>query len=183
MKKLSKLSYFLTIFLFFSFSAQASFVQVPSSQASDLEIIIKGNQRVDEQLIKDEIDLAGLKKNSIAAINKSLKNLFASDLFLDAKIYQDGQKMIIEVKENPIINDVEFQNNKKINDDILQAEISLKKRSIYTKAKLQADIKRINDIYIKSGRFLAEITPKIIQKKTKSYWCDFWYWRRQKGGD
>ena len=52
--------------------------------------------------------------------------------------------------------------NKKIDDDILQNEISLKKRAIFSKTKLQNDVKRIGDIYLKSGRFLTKIEPKII---------------------
>lgn len=131
---------------------------------SNFELVIKGNERVDPKTIESYLDIGGLQRNNQNAINQSIKKLFESDLFLEVKIYPQENQMIVEVKENPIINEIEFRGNKKIEDDALQAEMQLKKRAIYTKAKLQADIKRINDIYIKSGRFLTKIEPKIVKK-------------------
>ena len=88
-----------------------------------------------------------------------------SDLFLDIDIYKEKKDIFIKLTENPIILDIKFKNNKKIDDEILESEMSLQKGSFYSKDKLKSDIKRINDIYIKSGRFLAKINPKIIQKE------------------
>ncbi len=154
--------YFLAIIFFATNSQNVFAAKKPNS--SNLEIIIQGNERIDKQTITSYLEINQLQKNSNLAINNSLKKLFASDLFLEAKIYPKNGQMIIDVKENPIINEVDFRGNKKIEDEMLQAEIKLVKRSIYTKAKLQADIKRISDIYIKSGRFLTKIEPKIIKK-------------------
>jgi outer membrane protein insertion porin family len=63
-----------------------------------------------------------------------------------------------------MISEVKFIGNKKIEDEALQNEISLKKRETFSKVKLQSDLNRINEIYLKSGRFLSKIDPKIIQK-------------------
>lgn len=138
--------------------------QAANKKAVGLEIVIKGNERIDNQTIQSFLDIPGLKQNQPSSINQSLKKLFESDLFLEAKIYQKNNQMIVDVKENPIIGDVKFKGNKKIDDEALKAEIKLKKRSVYTKSKLEADIKRINNIYIKSGRFLTKIEPKIINR-------------------
>jgi len=129
-----------------------------------LAIVIRGNERVDPQTIEGYLEIDGLKQNNQSSVNQSIKKLFASDLFLEVKIYAQEDQMIVEVKESPIVNEIEFRGNKKIENEALQGEIQLKKRAIYTKAKLQADIKRIGDIYIKSGRFLTKIEPKIIKK-------------------
>jgi outer membrane protein insertion porin family len=152
---MKKLNYLVAIFLMLLTS---------NVWAAGLSIVIKGNERVDVKTIEGYLDENGLKKNSSKAINDSIKKLFESDLFLEAKIYPQENQMIVEVKENPIINEVEFRGNKKIDNDALLAEIKSVKRSIYTKAKLQADIKRISDIYIKSGRFLTKIEPKIVKR-------------------
>lgn len=133
-----------------------------SSHAKNIKII--GNNRIDQQTIKSHIDLSGLKKGKQDAIKKSLKSLYESDLFLESKVYYQGNNAIIEIKENPIVLAVKIVGNKKIEDEDLSNELSLKKRSIFTKAKLQSDLKRINEIYLKSGRFLTKIEPKIIQK-------------------
>ena len=163
------------IAIFISLFASLFLLNFPSlaeENSSELSIVIKGNERVDRDTILSYL----VKSNTNLAqkqIDESLKNLYQSDLFSDVKIYpqeisQTSEKraagIIIEVTENPIISEVKFIGNKKLEDDSLQSEISLKKRSIFTKSKLQYDIKRINEIYLKSGRFLTKIEPKIIQK-------------------
>jgi outer membrane protein insertion porin family len=130
-----------------------------------LELEIKGNQRVTAEVIKANIDLEGLEKKSEIALQNSLKKLYELDLFLDVKINYQGEKIIVELVESPIISEIKFIGNKKVDDDSLQSEISLKKRSVFSKAKLESDLKRINEIYTKTGRFLAKIDPKIIQKE------------------
>lgn len=147
---------FLYIIFFLSFLAPAN-----------SQIIIKGNQRIDEQTI---LSLINKTKNSEIQyftpenIDKTLKTLYQSDLFLEVEIFQEDDDIIISVQENPIISEVKIIGNDKIEDDVLINELLLKKRGIYTKFKLQSDLKRINEIYLKSGRFLAKIEPKIIQK-------------------
>lgn len=132
-------------------------------------IVITGNERVENETILGFLPNFDSKKEvknfSQKTIDEALKNIYESDLFSDVKISQENNRLLIEVKENPIIAEVKFIGNKKIEDDALQGEISLKKRGIFTKSKLQSDLKRINEIYLKSGRFLARIDPQIIQKE------------------
>lgn len=148
--------FLLLCFVFFSINSYA-------------KIIVKGNERIDKETIisflSQDIKDNKTKNISRAQIDNSLKKLFESDLFIDVEIYQEGLDIVIEVKENPIISEVKIVGNKKIDDDVLLNEISLKKRGIYTKFKMQSDLKRINEIYLKSGRFLTKIEPKIIQKE------------------
>jgi outer membrane protein insertion porin family len=129
------------------------------------KIIVKGNQRIDEQGVLSLINKSKNANLTRSEIDSSLKKIFASELFVDAKIYQENSDFIIEVLENPIISEVKIIGNKKIEDDVLLNELLLKKRGIYTKFKLESDLKRINAIYLKSGRFLTKIEPKLIQKE------------------
>lgn len=129
------------------------------------KIIINKNQRINDERVKSIISDNNLRSGKILDINQSLKSLYESDLFLDVNIEKKGQDIVITLLENPIIIDIKFKNNEKIDDEILESEISLKKGGFYSKNKLKSDIKRLNDIYIKSGRFLTQIDPKIIQKE------------------
>ena len=162
MQKINKkTTLFLAVFLSFFFCNFSSFAKTDS----DRSIVIRGNERIDEATIISYLDVEGLKKNSEKALQESLKKLYESDLFIESKITRQGNEIIVEVKENPIVSEVKFIGNKKIEDESLQSEVSLKKRAIFTKSKLQNDLKRINDIYLKSGRFLTKIDPKIVQKE------------------
>lgn len=149
---------FITIFLL-------SFFYAFSCLANSENIVVKGNERIDEKTIISYLDNKELRENRDNFWSKSLKKLYESGLFLEAKIYHENKKIVIEVQENPIILDVKIIGNKKLEDEALQSEISLKKRAIFTKSKLQNDLKRLSDLYLKSGRFLTKIEPKIIQKE------------------
>ena len=46
---------------------------------------------------------------------------------------------------------------------ICTGELELKPRAIYTRTKLQNDVKRILDIYRRGGRYSAQVNPKVIQ--------------------
>ncbi|MBL6664265.1 MAG: outer membrane protein assembly factor BamA [Rickettsiales bacterium] len=142
-----------------------TFLAASTSAYAAANITIIGNERVDEATITSYINVQGIVKGSKSAIQDSLEKLYASELFLESKIYQKKRDWIVEVKENPVVFEVKFVGNNKIDDDALKNEATLKKRSVFTKSKLQNDIKRINEIYLKSGRFLTKIDPKIIQKE------------------
>ncbi len=148
--------FFRTTFLCLLFTLPASF--------ANAKIIVKGNERIDSDVISAYINVKKSGKLSSQEIDESLKKLYSSDLFLEVKISEENDDIIIDVKENPIVSEVKIIGNKKIEDDALQGEISLKKRSVFTKFKLQSDLKRISEIYLKSGRFLTNIEPKIIKK-------------------
>lgn len=143
------------------FQSNLAFTKEKSEQNS---IFIKGNERVDNETILSYLNISDLKKSSAKSFDSSLKKLYESDLFAETKIYREGSSIFVVVKENPLVSEVKIVGNKKLEDDALQNELSLKKRTIFTKAKLQNDIKRIDEIYLKSGRFLTRIEPKIIQK-------------------
>ncbi len=166
LKNSAKTTLFLSLFLPFFLCNFSAFAKAkPVKKTTSKAIIIKGNERIDEETINSYLDVDALEKGLEKAVQDSLKKLYESDLFSESKIYRENGQVVVEVKENPIISDVKIVGNKKIEDEALQSEISLKKRSVFTKAKLQNDLKRINDIYLKSGRFLAKVEPKIIQKE------------------
>ena len=62
--------------------------------------------------------------------------------------------MVVSVVENPVINRVAFEGNKKAKDDQLKAEVQSKPRGTLSKPTVQADVQRIIEIYHRSGRLL-----------------------------
>jgi outer membrane protein insertion porin family len=130
------------------------------------KIIIKGNQRVSESTIRSYIPNIKENKNiSTDELNNSIKKLYRTGLFLDIDINKSNFTLTITITENPMISEIAFEGNKNLDDNILEMEILLKKRSILTKNKLRDDTKRISDIYKRVGRFNARVTPKIIKGK------------------
>jgi len=128
-------------------------------------IIITGTDRVSDSKILSLIDVPGLKSKNADSLRQSLKNLYASELFAKIDIKYHSNFTEIKLTENPLILEIKIVGNKKIDDETLKNELSLKKREIFNKLKLENDLKRINEIYLKSGRFLTKIEPKLIQKE------------------
>ncbi len=88
-----------------------------------------------------------------------LKTLFATGLFSDVKIHLDGSTLTIQVTENPIINQVVFEGNAKVSDKDLTKEVQIKPRTVFTRAKVQADVQRIIELYRRNGKFAARVDP------------------------
>ena len=93
----------------------------------------------------------------------SLKSLFATGLFSDVRIDREGAGVVITVVENPVINQVAFEGNSEVDTETLLNEVQLKPRSVFTRARAQADVQRILDVYRRQGRFAAAVEPKIIE--------------------
>lgn len=126
-------------------------------------IQVKGNQRVEAATIKTYVTIKPGKSYSGADIDASVKALYATSLFSDVGIAQRGSVLVVTVVENPIINSVIFEGNKKIKSDILAALVELKPRGVLTDAKLQADIFHIKEYYRTKGRSAAEVEGRVGQ--------------------
>jgi outer membrane protein insertion porin family len=127
------------------------------------QITVSGNQRVESETVKSYLSLAEGDAFDDVKIDKSLKALFATGLFADVNIRREGDGLAIRVVENPVINRVAFENNHHVKTDQLEKEVQLKARSVYTRPKVQSDVKRILELYRHNGRFAATVEPKLIE--------------------
>jgi outer membrane protein insertion porin family len=134
--------------------AQAGFVQ---------QIIVEGAERIEPGTVKSYLLIREGDQYDIRRIDRSLKSLFATGLFADVSIRQQSGTLIVRVVENPVINRIAFEGNKALETESLETEVSLRPRVIYTRSKVQADVKRLLTIYRLEGRFAVTIEPKVIQ--------------------
>jgi outer membrane protein insertion porin family len=152
----------LSIFVTFAFSLIMS-ASVAIAAETLREIRINGAQRVEPATILNYLNLQTGQPLTDDVANEGLKNLFATGLFADVKMRQQGGVLLVDVAENPIINEIAFEGNNKIKDQELLADISLRPRQVYTKTKVQNDVSRIYQLYQRGGRFAVNIEPKIIE--------------------
>ncbi|TVR98325.1 MAG: outer membrane protein assembly factor BamA [Rhodospirillales bacterium] len=127
------------------------------------EIVVEGAQRIDPETVRSYLLVREGDVFDPARIDRSLKSLFATGLFADVAMVRDGDRLIVRLAENPIINRVAFEGNRAIDNDVLEAEIGLRPRVIYTRTRVQSDVRRILTLYRRAGRFAATVEPKIIQ--------------------
>ncbi len=127
------------------------------------EVRVEGNQRIDIETVESYMTVGVGDPFDRSEIDQSLKKLFRSGLFSDVSIRRDGDALLVVVVENPVINRLAFEGNKRIEDATLEAEVQLRARVVYTRAKVQSDVQRLLQVYRRSGRFSASIEPKVIQ--------------------
>ena len=127
------------------------------------EIRVEGNQRIEAETVFSYMVIAVGDPFDPERIDRSLKSLFATGLFADVTLRREGNALVVRVLENPIINRLAFEGNKRIGDDVMSAEVRLRPRVVYTRTKVQSDVARIVELYRRSGRFAATVEPKVIQ--------------------
>jgi len=135
------------------------------AQGNDLirEVAVQGTQRVERETVRSYLLLQEGDPFDPRRVDQSLKSLFATGLFADVSITRNGSTLVVNVVENPVINRIAFEGNKRIEDATLMAEVTLRPRVVFTRSKVQNDVKRILDVYRVNGRFAATVEPKIIQ--------------------
>ena len=158
------------------FAALALVSQVPAASrligasaayAANGDIItaidVEGNQRIERETVITYMTTREGDAYDGAKVDESLKRLFATGLFADINIHFDSGKLVVTVVENPIINRVAYEGLSAIKEEDLANEVQLKPRTIYTRAKVQADVSRIIELYRRGGRFAATVEPKVIR--------------------
>ena len=127
------------------------------------EIRIEGSERIEPDTVRSYLTVQPGEQFDNAQFDKSLKALFGTGLFADVNLARQGDALVVRVVENPIINRVAYEGNDRYDDKALNDEVHLKPRAVYTRTKVQADVKRILDLYRRSGRFAATVEPKVVQ--------------------
>lgn len=126
-------------------------------------IKIEGNQRIEESTIRSYMLVQPGDAYDADRIDRSLKSLFSTGLFADVAFQRQGGTLVVKVVENPIINRIAFEGNRKLTDDQLRTSVQLKPRGVFTPQLAQADRQRILNAYAKAGRYAATVEPKIIR--------------------
>jgi outer membrane protein insertion porin family len=127
------------------------------------EIRVAGNRRVEPETVRSYLKFNAGDAYDAGKVDQSIKSLFATGLFADVRIERDATGVLVTVVENPVINQVAFEGNREVEKTALEGEVQLKPRSVFTRARAQADAQRILDVYRRQGRFAASVEPKLIE--------------------
>ncbi|MBJ7501886.1 MAG: outer membrane protein assembly factor BamA [Sphingopyxis sp.] len=125
-------------------------------------ITVVGNQRLEAQTILSYLRLRVGQQYDRSVLDQALKDLAATELFKDFQITDNNGALTIQVTENPVINRVILEGNKRLKEDKIRPEIKLAPRQIFTRSKVRADVARIIELYKRQGRFAATVEPKMV---------------------
>ena len=136
----------------------------PVVQAEQIQsITVVGTQRLEPDTVRSYMRLRVGQNWSQVAADQALKDLYATELFADVAIRNNSGAVVVEVRENPVVNRIILEGNKRLKNDKIEPEIKLAPRQIYSRSKVRADVARIVELYKRQGRFAATIEPKLVQ--------------------
>jgi hypothetical protein len=125
-------------------------------------ISVVGAERLEATTVLSYVQLRCGRVYSPDAIDNAIRELVATELFADVQIRNDDGELTIRVRENPVINRIVFEGNKRIKEDKLFRELKLAPRQVLTRSNVRTDVARILDLYRRQGRFAARIEPKMV---------------------
>ena len=157
-KSIYKTSLFIILFSF-------TFIFAPRAEIIN-EINIEGNQRISNETIKMFAGVSVKDDLSEKNLNEILKKLYESNFFDLVSVKIINNSLIIKVKENPIIQNINYEGIKssELLED-LKKNTLLKSRSSFNEVLLEIDKKEIKSFLKNAGYYFSEIEIFIDELK------------------
>ena len=130
---------------------------------------INGNDRISKETI---ILFTGYKvQQNINSddLNNILKNLYGTTFFEDVSINFENNILLINVKENPLIQSIIFEGIKKQSlVERLKDILILKEKSSFVESKIKSDQNRIINSLRVNGYYFSEVTASVIKNNNNT---------------
>lgn len=154
----------LAVTLFCGIAAVSLVASTAASAQTITAVDVVGNQRVDADTIRSYVRIRPGERADAQRIDEALRTLYGIGLFEDVNIRMSGSRLVVTVREAQVINRVVFEGNRRVKDDVLNAEVQSKSRAALSRSTVQADTQRIIEVYRRSGRYDVTVEPQIIDR-------------------
>lgn len=135
-----------------------------SAVINDLEV--NGNKRISKEtiVVLGKIEIGRDYNNS--QLNIIIKNLYDSGFFSNVSLKQNSNTLLIDLVENPIIENINITgiNNSKI-EELLYEKITLKNRMSFSDLKLQKDIILIENLLKSDGYYFSKVETSVSKNE------------------
>jgi outer membrane protein insertion porin family len=124
---------------------------------------VDGAQRLEAETVLSYTKLRVGQTYTPETLDQAIKDVLASELLADVTIEGvESGDIVLRIRENPIINRVVLEGNKRLKNDKIVKEIKLAPRQMFTRTAVRADVARIVELYRRQGRFAATVDPKMV---------------------
>lgn len=131
----------------------------------EVEIEFAGPRSVDRSVILSNMRSTVGQPYSLASIEEDVRNLYATGLFVNLRIYDeplgDGVKVVVVVQPKPIVKQVVVTGSDKIAEKAVRKKITSKPGDPLSEQKVAADSRAIQEYYNSKGFANAQIEYKI----------------------
>ena len=126
-------------------------------------IKIVGNQRIEDGTILSYMLVQPGDPFGSERVDRSLRTLYATGLFADVSLQRDGGTLVVNVAENPLVNEISFEGNHNVKEEDLRKALGLRSRAVFTTRMAQQDRQKLLGVYAGKGRFAASVEPLITK--------------------
>ncbi len=147
------------VFLAYSLPALAQDVPVVNV------VEIQGLQRIEEGSVRAKITHGPGEPLSSEKVTADIQEIYKMGYFDDVRVevepFEGGVRLIYIVREKPVIMRVEFQGNKKLDDEKLKDRLTITSGSIADTALIQSNADLLTRFYSSKGFALAEVVSVV----------------------
>ncbi len=127
-------------------------------------VTVEGNQQIDDATIEGIARIARNRALSAADLNAAYQRVAGTGFFRTVDFAPSGSRLVIRVSEYPILNVVNFEGNRRIDDEAISAVVVSRSGRVYSPVQAEADATAIAELYSSRGRLAARITPRLIER-------------------
>ena len=142
---------------------------VPSGNTiSSIKVEVEGPKTLGESFLIQNLQVEEGMIYDPTAIDKSIRNLVATGLVDDVKVFYDpenssgdGVALIFKVKAKPRIREISFIGNDKLSDKKLAKTITLNLGELYDDSSLKLDQLAIEELYLEKGYWKITVSSQV----------------------
>ena len=153
----------LLIFALLSVPAHAA----ESESAKVTLIEVQGNRRIETATVLAKIKTKEGDIFSPSQIREDIKVLYQLGHFEDVQVrtegFENGLKLIFQVKEKPLIRDISFEGNEELTTEKIKEAVTLLPRTAFNAQLLQENAEKIRLKYQDAGYYEAVVVPVVTE--------------------
>lgn len=127
-------------------------------------VTVEGNQQIDDATIVEFARIARNRSMSAAELNAAYQRVAGTGFFRSVDFVPSGAQLVIRVQEYPILNRVNFEGNRRINNETLAGAVQSRSGRVYSPTMAETDANTIAELYAEQGRLAARVTPRLIER-------------------
>jgi len=97
---------------------------------------------------------------AIVAISALMAGITAAESAFAQQVATGNRRA--SASQGPIVNRVVVEGNKRVEKALIEDQLQARARAPYNQAAVDADVQRILEVYRRSGRGLAQVTPRLV---------------------
>ncbi len=138
---------------------------IASAQAYSFSSIqIEGLQRIEPSTVLTYLGIAKGETVRAAQLNDGYQRLVGSGLFQNVEILPRGRVLVVRVVENPTINRISIEGNRRIRDKNLLPLLQSQPRRVFSPSVAEQDVAAMIAAYQAQGRLEVSIEPRVIPR-------------------